>query len=80
MMEVAALGREVGMHYDGTIEDGWIILGDVPGHGMEFDDALLAPYVVEKPSPRAGAIGWGRRRGAGMYLVPPGEPHDFGDE
>ena len=80
MMEVAALGREVGMRCDVTIQDGWIILGDAPGHGMEFDEALLAPYQVNAPSPRAGAIGWGRRRGAGMYLVRPGEPQDFGDE
>lgn len=80
MMEVAALGREVGMCCDVTIQDGWIILGDTPGHGMQFDEALLTPYLVNAPSPRAGAIGWGRRRGAGMYLVPPGEPNDFGDE
>ena len=80
MMEVAALGREVGMTFDCTIEDGWIVLGDTPGHGMVFDDGLLVPYEVKEPSPRAGAIGWGRRRGAGMYLVPPHEPQEWGEE
>ena len=80
MMEVAALGREVGMQCDVAIQDGWIILGDTPGHGMELDEELLAPYQVNTPSQRAGAIGWGRRRGAGMYLVPPGQLNDFGDE
>jgi L-alanine-DL-glutamate epimerase-like enolase superfamily enzyme len=80
MMEVAALGREVGMSFDSKIEDGWIVLGDNPGHGMSFSDDLLGPHRVESPSPSAGAIGWGRRRGAGLYVVPPHEPQQWAEE
>jgi L-alanine-DL-glutamate epimerase-like enolase superfamily enzyme len=80
MMEVAALGREVGMTFDCKIEDGWIVLGDAPGHGMNFDETRLAQMEVSAPSARGGAIGWGRRRGAGLYEVLPGEPQEVGEE
>ncbi len=80
MMEVAELGREVALTFDCRIEDGWIVLGDTPGHGMVFDEARLAALEVTAPSPRGGAIGWGRRRGAGLYEVPPGEPQEIGEE
>ena len=80
MMEVAELGREVAMTFDSRIEDGWIVLGDTPGHGMVFDEARLAQLEVSAPTPRGGAIAWGRRRGAGLYEVPPGEAQEVGQE
>jgi L-alanine-DL-glutamate epimerase-like enolase superfamily enzyme len=80
MMEVAALGREVAMTYDSRIEDGWVVLGDTPGHGMNFVENELAKYEVSAPSQQAGAIAWGRRRGAGLYEVAPSEPQEIGEE
>jgi L-alanine-DL-glutamate epimerase-like enolase superfamily enzyme len=73
MMEVVASGRDAVFNPDYRIEDGWIILGERPGLGLEFDAEKLAAHVVETPSPVAGPSPWGRRRGAGLYLVPPEE-------
>lgn len=70
-MEVVAAGRTKAMSVDNHIEDGWIVLGDKPGHGLSFDMDKLAALAVEKPSPTAGASPWGRREGAGLYVVPP---------
>jgi len=81
MMEVVAAGREVGMKLvDNHIEDGWIVLGDAPGLGIVFDEEKLASLAVQSPSRSAGPSPWGRRRGAGLYEVPPGEPEDVGQE
>jgi L-alanine-DL-glutamate epimerase-like enolase superfamily enzyme len=82
MMEVAELGREVGMTFDCKIEDGWIVLGDTPGHGMNFDETRLAELEVSALSRQGGAIGWGRRRGAGLYEVRPGDrqEQEIGEE
>ena len=33
MMEVVAVGRDIAMQVDQTMEDGWIVLGDSPGLG-----------------------------------------------
>jgi L-alanine-DL-glutamate epimerase-like enolase superfamily enzyme len=77
MMEVVAAGREVCFTVDTRIEDGYIVLGDTPGLGMIFDEQELK-RLQERPrggGPRLG--GWGRRRGAGLYLVPPGELEDL---
>jgi L-alanine-DL-glutamate epimerase-like enolase superfamily enzyme len=81
MMEVVAAGREVGMsHVDSRIEDGWIVLGDAPGLGITFDEEKLATLAVQKEARDAGPSPWGRRRGAGLYEVAPGEPDAGGQE
>jgi L-alanine-DL-glutamate epimerase-like enolase superfamily enzyme len=77
MMEVVAAGREVCFTVDTRIEDGYIVLGDTPGLGMVFDERELK-RLQDHPAasgPRLG--GWGRRRGAGLYLVRPGEAEDL---
>lgn len=80
-MEVVAAGREVGMSLvDNYVEDGWIVLGDAPGLGIAFDEEKLASLAVEQPTPAAGLIFWGRRRGAGLYEVRPDEPEELDRE
>jgi L-alanine-DL-glutamate epimerase-like enolase superfamily enzyme len=66
-MEVLDAGRSAAMIVDNHIEDGWIILGDKPGLGIEFDEAQLAPLLVDQPSPAPRS---GRRVGAALYPVP----------
>ncbi|HLV36371.1 MAG TPA: mandelate racemase/muconate lactonizing enzyme family protein [Spirillospora sp.] len=66
-MEVLDAGRSAAMIVDNHIEDGWIILGNKPGLGIEFDEAQLAPLLVDQPSPAPRS---GRRVGAGLYQVP----------
>jgi L-alanine-DL-glutamate epimerase-like enolase superfamily enzyme len=73
MMEVADAGFDTILHSDQHIEDGWIVMGDSPGFGLAFDDEKLAAAKVDTPSRDVGAIPWGRRQGAGLYVVPPGE-------
>lgn len=80
MMEVVAVGRDAAMSVDNKIEDGWIILGDSPGLGLAFDETKLEKLVVDRPSPEAGPSPWGRRRGAGLYEVPPDEPEQMLEE
>ncbi|MBI3943864.1 MAG: mandelate racemase/muconate lactonizing enzyme family protein [Chloroflexi bacterium] len=80
MMEVVAVGRDAAMIHRHKIEDGWIVLSDAPGLGFTFDEEKLRRFAVEKPSPAAGPSPWGRRRGAGLYEVPPGEPEDLEKE
>lgn len=75
-MEVVAAGREVCFTVDNHIEDGFIILGDTPGLGVVFDEAKIKQFETAKLS-GPGAGGWGRRRGAGLYQVPEGEPNDI---
>jgi L-alanine-DL-glutamate epimerase-like enolase superfamily enzyme len=80
-MEVVGAGREQGMSLvDNHIADGWIILGDAPGLGIVFDEEKLASLAVERPSPSAGPILWGRRRGAGLVEVGPDEPEELDRE
>ena len=73
MMEVLDAGRDAPLHVDNRIEDGWIVLGDDPGLGISFDEVRLGHCAVDAPSPAAVASPWGRRRGAGLYEVPPDE-------
>jgi L-alanine-DL-glutamate epimerase-like enolase superfamily enzyme len=80
MMEVPAIGLEAAMTFDTRIEDGWIVLSDRPGHGVGFDEQKLAQFKVDAPSREAGAIAWGRRRGAGLFEVPPQEPQELAEE
>jgi L-alanine-DL-glutamate epimerase-like enolase superfamily enzyme len=80
MMEVLEAGRHALMRVDNHIEDGWIVLGDKPGLGIEFDEEMLAAATVDQPRPGSRPLAWGRRRGAALYEVAPGEPQEVGEE
>ncbi len=69
-MEVVDAGRDVCFTVDNDIKDGWIVLGDSPGNGIEVDEQKLAVVEVEQYSPGTKVGSWGRRAGAGMYEVP----------
>ena len=56
---------------DVRIEDGWAILGDKPGLGIEIDRQALERHAVEAIPPGAGPSPFGRRPGAGLYEVLP---------
>ena len=77
MMEVVDAGRDSVFTADNHVEDGWIVLGDQPGLGITVDEEKLEKLAVDAPSDEARRMGWGRRRGAAMYQVPPGEPERF---
>jgi L-alanine-DL-glutamate epimerase-like enolase superfamily enzyme len=74
MMEVVGAGREKLLTVDNHVEDGWIVLGDQPGLGLSFDEARLAEAGANVPTAGTRAGSWGRRRGAGLFEVPPNEP------
>jgi len=77
MMEVVQAGREVCFSVDMTIEDGYIVLGDSPGLGWVFDEEKLAALEVEALTPGLTLGSWGRRRGGGLFIVPPDEQDDL---
>jgi L-alanine-DL-glutamate epimerase-like enolase superfamily enzyme len=77
MMEMVQAGREVCFTVDTRIEDGYIVLGETPGVGMVFDEEKLARLEVEQLSPGISLGSWGRRRGAGLFIVPPDEADDL---
>lgn len=66
-MEVLDAGRDAILQHNHRIEDGWIILSDAPGLGIEFDPEKLAAWTVDTPSPAPRS---GRRVGAALYQVP----------
>jgi L-alanine-DL-glutamate epimerase-like enolase superfamily enzyme len=68
MMEVLDNGRDAVLTHTHPIVDGWIELNDEPGLGFTFDEQKLQECAVEGPGSR---FGWGRRTGAGLYLVGP---------
>jgi hypothetical protein len=35
---------------DDRLEGGYLVLGEAPGLGIAFDDALLAQHAVDRPS------------------------------
>ena len=76
-MEVLEAGRSAVLTRTHPIEDGWIVLSDEPGLGFLFDEEQLREFSVNEPSSTSFASPWGRRRGAGMYLVGPDEPDVF---
>jgi len=79
-MEFIDAGRDRVFKHNITIEDGYIMLGDEPGLGLSFDQSELdACAVVERP-PEDTPTPWGRRRGAGLHIVPPDEPNVIGEE
>jgi L-alanine-DL-glutamate epimerase-like enolase superfamily enzyme len=69
-MEVVDPGREQCLRFDSHIEDGYIVLGDSPGLGIEIDEAALAALQADPPQGR-GQFPFARREGAGRYIVPP---------
>jgi len=77
MMEVVDAGQDAAMIHDHHIEDGWIVLTDKPGLGIEFDMAKLDELARYKPADGVRPIGWGRRRGAGLYEVGPDETENL---
>jgi len=77
MMEVVQAGREVCFTVDTRIEDGYIVLGETPGLGMVFDEEKLAALEVDKLTPGITLGSWSRRRGAGLFVVPPDEQDDL---
>jgi hypothetical protein len=74
MMEVVGAGREKVLRVDNYLEDGWIVLGDKPGLGIEFDEEKIEGASADVPTSGVRAALWGRRRGAGVIEVLPTEP------
>lgn len=72
MMEVLDAGRDAVLTHSHAIEDGWIVLNDEPGLGFTFDEEKLKQCAPD-PNAKSPSLPWGRRRGAGMYLVGPDE-------
>ncbi len=79
-MEVVDAGRDVVFAHDSRVEDGYIILGDRPGNGIQFDMEKLEQHHVTQRSASAAPSPWGRRRGAGLYVVADGEAEEVGEE
>ncbi|MBI2994476.1 MAG: mandelate racemase/muconate lactonizing enzyme family protein [Gammaproteobacteria bacterium] len=70
MMEVVDPGREHCLKFDNRIEDGFIVLGESPGWGVEVDEKKLKELQAHPPTGR-GQFPFPRREGAGRYIVPP---------
>jgi L-alanine-DL-glutamate epimerase-like enolase superfamily enzyme len=73
-MEVVDPGREHCLRFDSHIEDGFIVLGDSPGLGLEVDEGVLKELQANPPEP-TGRFPFSRREGAGLYVkgFEPGE-------
>jgi L-alanine-DL-glutamate epimerase-like enolase superfamily enzyme len=69
-MEVVDPGREHCLKFDNHIEDGFIVLGESPGLGIEVDEKVLADLQANPPEGK-GTFPLSRREGAGRYIVPP---------
>lgn len=67
MMEVVDIGRDVVFSTDAKVENGWIVLGNAPGSGIEFDMAALSEHATRgrRRVPRMGE-GSGRGHLAGV--------------
>ena len=79
MMDVLDVGVDQGMIHQHTVQDGYVVLSDDPGLGLAFDEAKLAAWAIDKPSARV-TMPFARRRGAGLYEVPLGEPAALPEE
>ena len=79
-MEVVDPGMDLSFEHDSRVEDGYIILGDRPGNGIQFDMAKLEQFRVTARSASAAPSPWGRRRGGGLFVVGAGEPEELGEE
>ena len=69
-MEVVDPGREHCLRFDNTIEDGFIVLGDAPGLGIEVDEEALRQLQAHPPE-RKSNFPFARREGAGLYVKEP---------
>lgn len=76
MMEVVDAGMDQGVIHRHTLADGYIVLSDDPGLGLTFDQAKLAAWATEQPSAKV-RMPFSRRRGAGLFEVPPHEPDEM---
>lgn len=65
---------------DTRIEDGWIVLGDRPGLGIEFDPERLEAFKARDGAAHSTHALPARRRGAGLYEVGPEEPARLDEE
>ena len=79
-MEVVDAGQDRMFDHDSRVEDGYIILGDRPGNGIQFDMEKLEQHRVTTRSASAAPSPWGRRLGAGLHIVADGEPEEAGQE
>jgi len=79
MMEVLDAGGDQGMIHRHTVQDGYVVLSDDPGLGITFDEAKLNEWAIDKPSARV-TMPFARRRGAGLFQVPVGEPEYLPEE
>ena len=61
---------------DSKIEDGYIVLGNTPGSGLQIDERSLNMSEPNRSRKWSG-LPSGRRRGAGLIPVSPGEPIDL---
>jgi hypothetical protein len=52
-------------------------LGDAPGTGITFDEAKLEELAIEESAGTKTGLPAGRRRGAALFEVGPGEPDEF---
>jgi L-alanine-DL-glutamate epimerase-like enolase superfamily enzyme len=75
MMEVVDPGREKAFKsWDSHIEDGWIVMGNTPGLGIEVDEKKLKK-LQDNPPKRKVQFPFPRREGAGLWIkeLEPGE-------
>ena len=66
-MEVVDPGREHCLDFDNHIEEGFIVLGDKPGLGIEVNEPKLRA-LQENPPVRKSNFPFARREGAGVYV------------
>ncbi|MSR81794.1 MAG: mandelate racemase/muconate lactonizing enzyme family protein [Candidatus Latescibacteria bacterium] len=73
-MEVVDPGREQCLRFGHYLEDGFIVLSDSPGLGIEVDEEKLKALQANAPA-RQGKFPFARREGAGLYVkgLEPGE-------
>lgn len=68
MMEVVDPGREKAFaKWDNYIDDGWIIIGQEPGLGIEVDEEKLSKLQANPPN-RKSKTPFARREGAGLEI------------
>lgn len=66
-----------GFDHDSRMEDGWIILVDRPGNGIQFNQRKLAPRRAAHHSPPAAPSPLGRCD-AGLHIGAKGESEEVG--
>lgn len=73
MIEIVNAGMEVGFTVDHTIEDGYLMPGDSPGLGISFDGDVMERLEKQASAEAPRFVMPGRREGAGLYVLPPGD-------